>query len=115
MYICWTAGLVAAWGGMELYATLQGSGIIEVFGFFKSLELFDDAVGIFGIVFSNPCFNAGSIKQNQGCLFDIDALAYGFGQINESVKHSLQVWGEILLKTGKSGSIRNRRKTAEIP
>lgn len=51
-----------------------------------------------GLFSATPCLNAGSIKQNQGCLFDIDALAYGFGQINESVKHSLQVWGKSCLK-----------------
>lgn len=33
-------------------------GIIKVMGFFESLQLLDNTVGIFGVVFCNPCFNA---------------------------------------------------------
>jgi hypothetical protein len=41
---------------------VRGGGIIKVVSFLKSFELFDDTVGIFGVIFRNLCFNTGSVK-----------------------------------------------------
>lgn len=53
-----------------IFTTIDTSALSSVFVIFP--------VGTFGIVFSNPCFNVGSIKQNHGCLFSSNALAYSF-------------------------------------
>ena len=58
-------------------------------GFLISFELFDDVVGIFGVVFRNPSLNTGSVKQEHGSFFLINLLTNGFGQVNKPVKHGL--------------------------
>lgn len=83
--------------------------------FLKGFQLFDDTVGIFGIILSYPCFNTGSTKQSHGSLVSINALADRFGQVDQSVEHRLQIRQEILLEACEFGSIGNDIKSTEIP
>ena len=46
-------------------------------GFRKGFQLFDDTVGIFGIVLSHPSFDTGSIKQKHGSFIGVNLLATG--------------------------------------
>ena len=50
-------------GGMGRHGAVGSfigiKGIVQAAGFFKGFELFDNTVGIFGIVFGHPGFNAG--------------------------------------------------------
>ena len=62
---------------------------IKVVSFGKSLQLFDDTVCIFGIIFSDPGFYTGSIEDSHGCKSRIKLLADRFGQINQMVEHGL--------------------------
>ena len=64
-------------------------GIIEPLSFFECLELFDDAVGVFGIVFRYPCFDAGGVKNSHGGKGGIDLLADWLRQIHKVVEHGL--------------------------
>ncbi len=89
--------------------------IIQVMGFLKSFELPDDAVGIFGVVFFHPGFNAGGIKQDHGSFFQINLLANWFGKVYKTLKHVLQIWKEGLFKACKFRSIGNNSKAAEVP
>lgn len=41
-------------------------GIIGPLSFYECLELSDDAVGVFGIVFGHPCLDAGGVKNGWG-------------------------------------------------
>lgn len=80
-------------GGMGRHGTIGGfigiKGIIQTVSLFKGFQLFDDTVGIFGIIFSHPCLNAGGIKEQHGRFFLINPLAYRFGQVNKPVEHGL--------------------------
>lgn len=51
--------------------------------------MFDDAVGIFGIVFRDECLNAGRIKDGHIGFGGVDGLANRFGEINEVIKDRL--------------------------
>jgi len=64
-------------------------GIIKVMGFLKGFQLFDDTVGILGIVLSHPSFDTGSIKQKHGSFIGVNLLADRFGQINKMAEHGL--------------------------
>lgn len=88
--------------------------IIKVMSFRISFELFDDSVGVFGIIFSDPGFDTGRIKNGHICFRRIDGVADGFGKINKLIKNKLEVIKEILLKASNFRSIRNFVKTAEI-
>ena len=90
-------------------------GIIEPLSFFECLELFDDAVGVFGIVFRYPCFDAGGVKNSHGGKGGIDLLADWLRQIHKVVEHGLQIREEILLEPREPGGIRDNAETAEIP
>ena len=63
-------------------------------------ELFDDTVGIFGIVFGDPGLNFGRIKNGHICFCRIDGLTDWFRKINKLIKNKLIE--EILLKAGES-------------
>ena len=80
-------------GGMGRHGAVGGfigiKGIVQAIVFFKGFELFDNTVGIFGIVFSHPGFNAGGIEERHGCFFQINPLAYRFGQVNKVIEHGL--------------------------
>ncbi len=80
-------------GGMGRHGAVGGfigiKGIVQIVGFFKGFELFDNAVVIFGIVFRHLGFNAGGIEERHGCFFQINPLADRFGQINKVIKHRL--------------------------
>ena len=58
-------------------------------GFFKSLQLFNNTVGILRIIFCNPCFNTGGIKDSHVGKSRIQLLAYRFGQIYKMIEHRL--------------------------
>ena len=77
-------------------------------------ELFDDAVGILGIVFRNPGFDTGRIKNSHICFCRIDFLADGFGNVNKLIENKLDIIGEILLKASDLRSVWNFAKPAEL-
>lgn len=58
-------------------------GVIKVMEFFESIQLLDNTVGIFRVVFCNPCFNTRGIKDCHGSKSRIKFLADQFGQINK--------------------------------
>ena len=66
-----------------------GRNYIEVVSFGKSFQLLDDTVCVFRIVFSDPGFYPGGIKDGHGCKGRIKLLADRFGQINQVVEHRL--------------------------
>ena len=41
--------------------------IIKIMGFFKEFQMFDNTVSIFGIIFSDPCFDIGGRENGHGC------------------------------------------------
>ena len=80
-------------GGVGRHGAISGLvrviGIRETFCLFKDFELSDDTVCILGIVFGDPCLNAGGIKEQHGCFFLINMPAYRFGQIDKVIEHRL--------------------------
>ena len=80
-------------GGMGRHGAVSGLvgiiGVREPFCLFEGFELSDDTVGILGIVFGAPGFNAGGIKEHHGGFFRVNALADRLGQIDEMVEHGL--------------------------
>ena len=68
---------------------IMGIGTIQTFGFFRSLELFDESVGIFGIIFCDQDLDTGGVKKEHGSFGSINILVDWFGQINETVEHQL--------------------------
>lgn len=64
-------------------------GSTEPTGFFKGSQLSDDTVKILGIVFANPGFNAGGVKNGHGGKGRVDFLADRFGEVNKKVEHGL--------------------------
>ena len=87
---------------------------IKMHGFCISFELFDDTVGIFGIVFSNPGFYARRIKDGHSCLSRIYCLTDRFRNINETMEYELQIIQKVLFEAGDFGSIRDLGKTTEF-
>ncbi len=59
----------------------------QSFRLFKGFQLPDNAVGIFRVIFHNPCLNAEGVKKQHGCFFFINLSAYWFGQVNHLVEH----------------------------
>ena len=72
-----------------LNSLVRGVRIIKVMGFFKGFQLFDNTVSVFGIIFSDPGFYTGGIKDGHGCKSRIKLLADWFGQLNQVVEHRL--------------------------
>ncbi len=64
-------------------------GIIKVMGFLKSLQLFNNTVGILWVIFRNPCFNTRGVKDSHVGKSRIQFLAYRFGQIYKLIEHRL--------------------------
>lgn len=88
--------------------------IVKVMGFCISFELFDDAVGVFGIVFRDPSFDSGKSKNNHIRFRRIDCLADGFGKVSQLIKNKLEVIEEILFKACEFRSSRDVVKTTEL-
>ena len=63
--------------------------IIEFLCLFKCFQLFDDTVGVLGIIFCNPGLNAGSVKKEHRGFRLIDLLADRFGKVYETIKQCL--------------------------
>ena len=61
------------------------------FLFFIGFQLFYNAVGVFRVVFNNPCFNAGSDKSKHERFHRINLLADWRSHINKTVKYGLQL------------------------
>ena len=80
-------------GSMGRHGAVGGfvrvKGIIQPICFFEGFELFDDTVGIFGIVFRHPGLNAGGVKKKHGRFLFINTLADRFGQFHKVIKHRL--------------------------
>lgn len=59
-------------GGMWRHGAVGGfiriKGILHTLCLLKGFQLFDDAVGIFGIIFRNPCLHAEGIKEQHRCF-----------------------------------------------
>ncbi len=90
-------------------------GIIEPLSLFESLELPDDAVGVFGVVLRHPCLDAGGVKDGHGGKGGVDFLADWLRQIHKAVEHGLQVREEILLEPREFGGVRDDAEAAEVP
>ena len=88
--------------------------VIKVMFFCIGFELFDDAVGVFGIILCDPGFDPGGIKNGHICFDGIDRLADWFRKVGKPVENKLDVIEEILLKAGDLGGIRDFVKTAEL-
>lgn len=88
--------------------------IVKVMGLCISFELFDDTVGVFGVIFRDPGFDAGRIENGHICFSRIDSLTDRFSKVNKLFENKLEIPEEILLKACDLGSIRNFVKTAEL-
>ena len=84
---CLVRGSMCGHGTIGYFVRIIG--IIKVMGFLEGFQLFDNAVCVFRIIFCNPCFNTGGIKDGHGSKCGIQFLADRFGQINEMIKHRL--------------------------
>ena len=60
--------------------------VIKAHGFGIRFQLPDDAVSKFGVVFLEPCLNAGTIKDGHICFGRINGLADRFRKVNEMTK-----------------------------
>lgn len=74
--------------------------VIKMHGFCIGFELFDDAVGILWVIFRNPCLYAGGIQNGHICLAGINGVADWLGKVNQTLKDSLNIFKEVLLKPG---------------
>lgn len=88
--------------------------VIKMHGFCICFELFDDTVGILGIIFCNPGFYAGGIEDGHRSADRINCLADWFSKVDQAVKKDLQVFRKILLEPGDLRSIRNLVETTEF-
>lgn len=88
---------------------------IKVHGFGIGFELFDDPIGVFGIIFRNPGFNTGRIKDSHRGFNRSNLLEDGLSHVNQAKKEIIEIIQKILFKTGGFRSIRNFRKSAEFP
>lgn len=88
--------------------------IIKVHGFCVSLKPFNNAVGVFGIIFCHPCFYAGGIKDCHIGFGRVDGLADRLGKVNEAIEDGLDIFQEILLEMGDLRGIGHFVKTAEF-
>ena len=77
----WIGGGVGRHGAVGSFIRVKG--IIQAIGFFEGFQLSDDTVGIFGIVFSNPGLNAGSVKEKHGSFI-------GYQSVGRSVRSDQQ-------------------------
>ena len=110
---------VRAGGGVGRHGAVSGFirvvAVIKMHGFSVGFELFDNAVGILWIIFRNPCLYAGRIKNGHISLAGINGLADWLSKVNQALKNSLNIFKEVLLKSGNFRSIRNLVKAAEFP
>ena len=60
---------------------------IKVMEFLKSFQLFDNAVGIFQVIFRNSYLNSGGIKDCHGSKSRIEFLTDWLSQINKVIEH----------------------------
>lgn len=79
-----------------------------------SFELFDNAVCVFGIIFSNESLNTGRIKNSHISFGRINRLADGFGNINKAIENDPEVINKILFEAGDFGSVRDFGKATEF-
>lgn len=98
-------------GGLSGF--IRGIIIVKVMGFCIGFELFDDTVGVFGIVFCDPGFDPRRIENSHICLCRIDGVTDGFRKGNELIENKPKIIEEILLKAGDLRSIGDLIKTAE--
>lgn len=89
--------------------------VIKVYCFGIGFELFDDPVGVFGIVFSAPGFDAGRIKDCHNSFRRIYVLADGLSKINQPFKNGLDIFKEILFKPSDFRDMRDLVNPAEFP
>lgn len=105
-------------GGMGRHGAISSLirvvAVIKMHGFCVGFELFDDTVGILGVIFRNPGFYAGRIKDGHICPTGINGQADWLSKVNQTVKNGLDIFKEALLKPGDFRSIRNLVKTTEF-
>ena len=93
-----------AGGGMGRHGAVSSFirvvAVIKMHSFCVGFELFDDAVGILWIIFRNPCLYAGRIKNGHISLAGINGAADWLGKVNQPFKNSLDIFKEVLLKSG---------------
>ncbi len=83
-------------------------------GFYIGFELSDDMVGVFGIIFRDPGFDSGRIKNGHICFGRIDCLTDWFGKVDKFIENKLEIIEEILLEACDLRNIRDFVKTAEL-
>lgn len=88
--------------------------LIKMHGLCICFELFDNTVGIFGIVFRNPGLYARGIKDGHISPGRIDCLTDWLSKIDQVVKKELQIFKKILLEPGDFRSIWNLVETTEF-
>ena len=88
--------------------------VIKVMIFCIGFELFDDTVGVFGIILCDPGFDSGGIKNGHIRFGGIDCLTDRFRKVGEPDENKLDVIEEILLKASDLRGIWDFIKTAEF-
>lgn len=68
----------------------------------EGIELFDDPVGVFGIIFRDPGFNAGRIKDRHRGFNGINLLADGLSNVNQAKEEIIEIIQEIYTGCGIS-------------
>ena len=87
---------------------------IKTFSFGIGLQLFNNSIGVFRIIFSNKSFNAGRIKDGHIGFFGVYSLTNRFRKTNKVIKYDLKVIDKILFEACDFGSIRNLDKATEF-
>lgn len=82
-------------GSMGRHGSVSGfvgiKRFIKPLGFRICLELLDDPVGVFRIIFGNEGFNAGGVKDGHIGFNRVNSLADGFCNINKVIEYELQI------------------------
>ena len=88
--------------------------LIETFRLSESSKATDHRMKILGIIFPDPGFHAGGIKERHIRENRGDLLTDGLGDVNQTVKNHLKILTEGLLKSCDFRGIRNLIEAAEL-
>ncbi|GEM_PF-6226421 len=113
LFDAWVGGSMGGHGAIGSFIRIVAA--IKVHGLGIGFELFDDPVCVFGIIFSNPGFDAGRIKDRHCNFRRIYILADGLSKINQPFENGLYIFKEILLKASDFRGIRDFVKPTEFP
>lgn len=88
--------------------------IIKVHCFCVGRELFNNVVGISRVVFRNPCFYTGGIKDDHIGFSRVNGMADGFSKVNKLVEDRLDIIKEGLLEPCDLRNVRDLAEAAEF-